>query len=313
MTKIANVEVDHVFDGYVLLKNVTCKTDKNGKAYLDITFQDTSGVMDGKLWNISDRDIEQYKQGIVVYLKAIRELYKGRTQLRIMKMRPLTENEYYTPADFIKSAPLSVENMKTQIERYIDKIEQQEWHKVVQLLYQKYQDCFLTYPAAKKYHHAYYGGLAYHTLTMLYVAESLCQIYPILNASLLYSGVILHDLGKVVELTGVNSTEYTLEGNLIGHLVLMDEEIIEICIKNQIDHKSEDMILLRHMVLSHHGELEYGSPVKPRIIEAEVLHQIDYLDATMQMMTSALERTGSENYSERIPGLDNRMFYQTKK
>lgn len=313
MTKIANVELDHVFEGYVLLKSVLCKTDKNGRSYLDIVFQDTSGVMDGKLWNISERDIEQYQPNTVVFLKAIRELYKGRTQLRIMKMRPLNEEEPYTPADFIKSAPLPVSEMQSQIEQYIQEIECPEWHQVVSVLYDKYQSSFLTYPAAKKYHHAYYGGLAYHTLTMLKIADSLCHIYPVLNASLLYSGVILHDLGKVLELSGVNSTEYTVEGNLIGHLVLMDEEIVSVCLEHQLDPKSEKMVVLRHLVLSHHGKLEYGSPVQPHILEAEILHQIDYLDASMQMMTNALERTSENSYSERIPGLDNRMFYHIKK
>lgn len=147
---------------------------------------------------------------------------------------------------------------------------------------------------------------------MLRIGKSLIKEYPEINAPLLYAGIILHDLGKVIELTGPMTTEYTLAGNLVGHLVLVDEEITQACIALKFDDKQEDIVVLRHMVLAHHGLLEYGSPVRPRIMEAEILHQIDNIDASMQMMLSSIRLTEPGEYTERIFGMDNRSFYVPK-
>lgn len=145
---------------------------------------------------------------------------------------------------------------------------------------------------------------------MLRLAKFIAEQYPEINKPLLYSGVILHDLGKVMELSGAMSTEYTLEGNLIGHIVIVDEEITKACLALKIDDKSEDIILLKHMILAHHGQLEYGSPVRPRLREAEVLHQIDNIDASINMLNVALNRTEPGTFTERIFGMDNRAFYK---
>lgn len=122
----------------------------------------------------------------------------------------------------------------------------------------------------------------------------------------------MHDLGKVIELSGPMSTEYTLAGNLIGHLVLIDEEITKACLALKISEADEDVLVLRHMVLAHHGLLEYGSPVRPRIMEAEILHQIDNIDASMQMMLTSIRQTEPGKYTDRIFGMDNRSFYVPK-
>lgn len=311
MVKIANVEVNEVFEGYVLLKAVAVRQAKNGHPYLSLVFQDTSGEMEGKLWDATAEEIDNYQPGIVVHLKAKRELYQGRSQLKIIKMRLLAEDETVSPADFIESAPQDKEEIANELMGYLQSLVS-PYKEIVTGIYEEHQERFLTYPAAKKHHHAYYGGLSYHTLTMLHLAEALCNEYENVNRSLLYAGIFLHDFGKIFELTGPNTTEYTLEGNLVGHLVLIDEVIVSYCQKEGIDLNSEEVTLLRHMVLSHHGLLEYGSPVRPRILEAELLHLVDHLDATMQMMTKAIERTSPGNYTERIFGLDNRSFYRPK-
>ncbi|EPC85478.1 3'-5' exoribonuclease yhaM, partial [Lacticaseibacillus paracasei subsp. paracasei CNCM I-4649] len=134
-------------------------------------------------------------------------------------------------------------------------------------------------------HHAFAGGLAFHTLSILRLAKSVVQQYSSLNKSLLYAGAILHDLGKTIELSGPISTDYTVEGNLIGHIVLIDEQIVLAAQQLKIDINAEDMLLLRHVVLAHHGLLEYGSPVRPELLEAQVLHDLDELDASINMMT----------------------------
>ena len=128
----------------------------------------------------------------------------------------------------------------------------------------------LRFPAAKTNHHAFESGLAYHTATMVRLADSIGDVYPKLNKSLLFAGIMLHDLAKVIELTGPENTEYTVRGNLIGHIALIDEEITKVLMELNIDDTREDVVVLRHVILSHHGQLEYGSPVRPRIMEAEL-------------------------------------------
>jgi len=122
--------------------------------------------------------------------------------------------------------------------------------------------------------------------------------------------VILHDIGKTIELSGSMSTEYTLKGNMIGHIVLIDEEITKACLALNIDEDSEEVILLKHIVLAHHGKQEFGSPVTPHLLEAEIIHHLDNLDASINMIDTALFRTTPGTFSERIFGLENRSFYK---
>jgi 3'-5' exoribonuclease len=143
---------------------------------------------------------------------------------------------------------------------------------------------------------------------MLRTAEALCDIYPSLNRSLLYSGIILHDIGKVKELSGPIGTTYTTEGNLIGHIVIAVEEITKIAEELEID--GEEVLLLKHLILSHHGKLEYGSPKVPMLKEAEILHFIDNIDARMMMMDKHLEKTDEGTFTERIFPLENRNLYK---
>jgi cmp-binding-factor 1 len=192
----------------------------------------------------------------------------------------------------------------------IFKIENPVWQRVVRALYAKYDKEFYSYPAAKTNHHAFEAGLAFHTATMVRLADAIGEIYPQLNKSLLYAGIMLHDLAKVLELTGPEQTEYTIRGNLIGHIALIDEEITKVLAELKIDDTKEDVIVLRHVLLSHHGLLEYGSPVRPKIMEAEIIHMIDNFDAEMMMMTSALALVGEGEMTNRIFAMDNRSFYK---
>ena len=181
---------------------------------------------------------------------------------------------------------------------------------MVRALYAKYDKEFYSYPAAKTNHHAFEAGLAFHTATMVRLADSIGDIYPQLNKSLLFAGIMLHDLAKVLELTGPEQTEYTVRGNLIGHIALIDEEMTKVLVELKIEDTKEDVIILRHVLLSHHGLLEYGSPVRPKIMEAEIIHMIDNLDAEMMMMTSALALVGEGEMTNRIFAMDNRSFYK---
>ena len=312
MKKLKELTVDETFELFVLVKQADVRLAKNGKKFIAFSFQDASGSIDGKFWDASPEEITRFTAGTVVLLGGKREVYQSSPQIKILNMRLATEDEPNSPSLYMERAPLSQGEMVEEINQTIFEITNANWNRIVRHLMGQYQQEFFSYPAAKRNHHAFAGGLAFHTVSMLRLAKSICQEYPQLNAPLLYAGVILHDLGKVIELSGPISTEYTVVGNLIGHLVLVDEEITKACQTLKIDDRSEDVVVLKHMVLAHHGLLEYGSPVRPRIMEAEILHMIDNLDASIQMITGALKSVEPGEYTERLFGLDNRSFYSPR-
>lgn len=312
MKKLRELVVDEEFKMYTLIKSADIRMAKNGKTFIAFTFQDTSGTIDGKFWDASAEEVERFTAGRVVALSGKREVYQGNPQVKITQLRLAKPEEPSDPTLYMERAPLKKEEMETEINQTLFEITNPHWNRIVRFLLTKYQKEFFDYPAAKRNHHAYASGLAYHTTSMLRLGKSIVKEYPELNAALLYAGIILHDLGKVIELSGAMSTEYTLAGNLVGHLVLVEGEITKACLALKIDDQNEDVIVLRHMVLAHHGLLEYGSPVRPRIMEAEILHQIDNLDASMQMLLTSIRQTEPGEYTDRIFGMDNRSFYVPK-
>lgn len=312
MTKIREMQVDQEFQGYYLIKNADVRLAKNGKKFIAFTFQDTTGTVDGKFWDASEEEIARFEPGKVIALQGKREVYNGQPQVKIMHLRLAKIDEPSDATMYMERAPLKREEMEEEINQTLFEIINPHWNRIVRFLLNKYQKEFFEFPAAKRNHHAFANGLAYHTVSMLRLGKAIAKAYPELNASLLYAGIIIHDLGKVLELTGPMATEYTVTGNLIGHLVLVDEEITKACIALKFDDQEEYIVVLRHMVLSHHGLLEYGSPVRPRIMEAEILHQIDNMDASMQMMLTSIRQTTPGEYTDRIFGMDNRSFYVPK-
>ncbi|MFV0557270.1 MAG: 3'-5' exoribonuclease YhaM family protein [Enterococcus sp.] len=312
MKKIKELVVDEEFQLLLLIKSADVRLAKNGKKFIAFTFQDLSGTIDGKFWDASEEEIQRFQAGRIVFLQGKREVYNGNPQVKIQHLRLAKPEEANDPTQFMERAPIQKEVMEEELNQTLFEIINPHWNRIVRYLLNKYQQPFFEYPAAKRNHHAFAGGLAFHTVSMLRLGKAIVKEYPDLNPSLLYAGIILHDLGKVIELSGAMSTEYTLVGNLVGHLVLVDEEITKACIALKLDDQQEDIVILRHMVLSHHGLLEYGSPVRPRIMEAEILHQIDNLDASMQMLTSAIRQGTPGEYTERIFGMDNRSFYVPK-
>jgi len=293
----------------LLIKSADTRIAKNGKKFISMILQDTSGHMPAKLWDASDAAIQQFKSGEVVHVRGKRELYNDNPQIKLYGLRLATQEEGNDPKYFLEKAPEKTGDMEEDISSFVFDILNPNWNRIVRKLLADHHDAFFTYPAAKSNHHANGGGLAFHTLSILRLAKSVGEQYPNLNVSLLYAGAILHDMGKTIELSGPVSTEYTVTGNLIGHIVLIDEEIIRACIELKIDSTQEDVVLLRHMILSHHGLLEYGSPVRPELPEAQNLHDLDELDASINMMTTAVAHVEPGQFSERLFGMDNRRFY----
>ncbi|MFD1471059.1 3'-5' exoribonuclease YhaM family protein [Companilactobacillus mishanensis] len=292
-----------------IIKMSNYRLAKNGKNFLSLVFEDKSGQIPGKYWDASPENAKEFKVGAVVQLEGKRDLYQGKPQVNITRLGVL-DPKTVDMSKFIQTAPEKRSDMENEFEDVFLQITNGAWNRIVRYLFKKYRDQFFTSPAAKSNHHDFQGGLAYHTLSMVRLAESISAQYSNINKPLLLAGTCLHDLGKVIELSGSLGIEYTFEGNMIGHITIVDEEIVLAAKELDISLESEDMILLRHMVLAHHGLLEYGSPERPKLLEAEILHDIDMLDASINMISKALDKTDPGEFSERIFGMDNRSFYK---
>ena len=289
-------------ENFFLIHRATQGVTAQGKDYMTLYLQDKSGDIEAKLWTVTKDDMKILKPEIIVWVKGDVINYRGRKQMKVNQFRLATAED---------GVPLSPNEIQDELSHFILEIENAHLQRITRHLLKKYQDKFFTYPAASSHHHNFAGGLSYHVLTMLKIAKSLCDIYPLLNRSLLYSAIILHDIGKVRELSGPVATTYTVEGNLLGHISIASDEVAEAAKELGID--SEEVMLLRHMILAHHGKMEFGSPKLPHLKEAEILFFIDNIDAKMNMFDKAFKKTEKGQFTERIFGMDNRQFYNPEK
>ena len=298
-------------ENFFLIHRATQGVTAQGKDYMTLYLQDKSGDIEAKLWTVTKDDMKILKPEIIVWVKGDVINYRGRKQMKVNQFRLATAEDGVKTQDFVDGAPLSPNEIQDELSHFILEIENAHLQRITRHLLKKYQDKFFTYPAASSHHHNFAGGLSYHVLTMLKIAKSLCDIYPLLNRSLLYSAIMLHDIGKVRELSGPVATTYTVEGNLLGHISIASDEVAEAAKELGID--SEEVMLLRHMILAHHGKMEFGSPKLPHLKEAEILFFIDNIDAKMNMFDKAFKKTEKGQFTERIFGMDNRQFYNPEK
>ncbi|MCP1564906.1 3'-5' exoribonuclease YhaM [Bacillus velezensis] len=301
-------EVGEQVDQYFLIKSSTKGIASNGKPFLTLMLQDQSGDIEAKLWDAKPTDETTYAAQTIVKVIGDVHHYRGRNQLKLRNIRPAGENENVSIDDFLETAPIPKDEMMETVTQYIFEMKNPNIQRITRHLVKKYAAEFMDYPAAAKNHHEFVSGLAYHVVSMLNLAKAIADLYPSLDRDLLYAGVILHDLGKVKELSGPVSTTYTVEGNLLGHISIMVTELSKAAEELQID--AEEVLILKHLILSHHGKAEWGSPKPPMVKEAEILHYIDNLDAKMIMMDRALERVKPGEYTERVFALENRSFYK---
>ncbi|MGG1396410.1 3'-5' exoribonuclease YhaM [Bacillus salipaludis] len=293
---------------FLLIKSATKGTASNGKPFLTLILQDQSGEIEAKLWDAGEEDEKNYAPQNIVKILGELQNYRGKSQLKIRQIRKSGPNDRVKLDDFLEAAPLSQDEMSSKLTQYIFDMKNPNIQRITRYLIKKHQEAFLVYPAATKNHHEFVSGLAYHVVSMLDLAKAISSLYPSLDRDLLYAGVILHDMGKVLELSGPISTMYTIEGNLLGHITIMVNEIGKAA--EELGISGEEVLILQHLVLSHHGKAEWGSPKPPLIKEAEILHYIDNLDAKMNMLDRALERVKPGEFTERVFALDNRSFYK---
>lgn len=305
---ITQHQIGETVDSYLMVKTAKRGIASNGKPFLTVFLSDKTGEIEAKLWAITPEDEAKYTTGTIVHVQGEVHEYRGVRQLKIKAIRPSTHKDQVDPTDFLPSAPLKKEEMLEIIMQYIFEMTNPKLQRITRHLLKKHENEFLVVPAATKNHHEFLSGLAYHVVSMLHLAKGIADLYPSLDRDLLYAGVILHDLGKVRELEGSIAAQYSLEGTLLGHISIMVNEIGEAA--KELGIEGEEVLVLQHLVLTHHGKEEWGSPKKPLIREAEILHMIDNIDAKMNMMDSALAKVKPGDFSERIFPLDNRSLYK---
>ena len=309
--KIKQLQAGDSVQSFFLVKVADSKTGSNNKSYLDLTLVDQTGEINAKIWDRSDEDEKQYVPNTLVKVRGSVNEWQNRLQLKIDKIRVTTADDELDIGEFVPVAPYSPEFMYGEIESYINKIKNQDMRKIVKNIIATHKEKLLLYPAAKLNHHAIRSGLMYHIMTMLRMGEKASEIYVGLNQDLLFAGIILHDIAKIAEMNaselGIVS-EYTIEGELLGHIIQGIKMIDQTATLVGAD--PEVSLLLQHMILSHHYEPEFGSPKRPMIPEAELLHYLDIIDARMYDMQHVLQNVEEGKLSEKVWLLNNRKLYK---
>lgn len=308
MKKLLEHQVGETVDMFLLIKQATKGITQQGSPFMTLILQDKSGDLEAKLWDTGDEQARIYQPAVIVKVGGEIHEYRGKNQLRIKAIRPAKEEEGVNIADLVPSAAKSKEELFEELMQFFFEMKNPQIQRITRHLLKKHQHDFTLYPAATRNHHDYVSGLLDHVVSMLKLGKSIAEQYPTLNKDLLYSGIILHDIGKVVELSGPVGTQYTVEGNLLGHITIMVNEISKAA--EELEIEGEEVMLLQHMVLSHHGKEEWGSPKRPMLKEAEILHYIDNIDAKMNMLDRVMSKTAPGEFSERVFALDNRSFYK---
>lgn len=299
-------------EGFYMIKSLDCKTtNSNNKKYLDFMLCDKTGEINGKLWECKEGDEKLYNINTIVKIRGTILSWQGNLQMKIEKLRSTNDEDNIVVEDFVPTAPFQPEFMYEEINNYIKAMKSGDIKNIVGEIFKENKEYLMYYPAAKKNHHAIRSGLLYHVMTMLKVAEKLCEIYTFLNKDLLYAGVILHDMAKIKEMNSNDFGivgEYTVEGQLLGHITqgIKNVEVVG----ERLGADKEVIMLLQHLILSHHYEPEYGSPVKPMIAEAEMLHYLDIIDARMYDIKKITSEVKPGEFSERLWSLENRRIYK---
>ena len=278
-----------------LCKQRTSATTKNGKQYDNVILQDKTGVLDGKIWDPTSMGIDDFEALDYVEVTGRVTVFNGSIQLNIDRARKANEGEY-NQADYLPMSENNLEDMYREVLKYISGIENDSLKKLLSLIFvedKEFAKAFMSHSAAKSVHHGYIGGLAEHTLSVAKLCDFYCVQYPILNRDLLIAAALCHDIGKVYELSDFPMNDYTDEGQLLGHIV-MGAEMVGEKVREIPDFPKKLANELKHCILAHHGELEFGSPKKPALVEAVALNFADNTDAKMEIIKELFEANQSK-------------------
>lgn len=280
-----------------LCKGKRSAETRNGKPYDNLILQDKTGTLDGKVWDPNSSGIADYAENDFIEVFGDVITYNNNLQLNIRQIRKAVDGEYI-PADYMPTTDKSTEGMYQELLGYIAKIGNPYLRKVVEFYFvenKAFAGKFKAHSAAKSVHHGFSGGLLEHTLSVVKFCEYMAGAYPILNSDLLYTAAICHDIGKTKELSAFPENDYTDDGQLLGHIVI-GVEMISDAVRSIPGFPEKLASELKHCVIAHHGELEYGSPKKPALAEALALNFADCADAKMQTLTEIFREKNSNDW-----------------
>ena len=308
--KISDLTVGQQFEGFYILKEAQAKTTAAGKPFLSAALSDCSGKVPAMVWDYAG-PIAGADVGKVVKVRGEASEYKGSLQVTVDKIRLAGADDHYDVTALVPTAPIDVDAVLQEVRDLIASIEDADYRLLASTLLERNLVAFKDIPAAKSVHHAFIHGLLMHTAYMLRTADFLSKLYPeVVNRSLMLAGTLLHDFKKREEFAFSELglvTEYSVKGQLLGHLVMGAQEIAAFAAELGIP--EEKSVLLQHMVLSHHGEPEFGAAVRPMCAEAELLSYIDMIDSRMEIYKENFEATPVGAFSERIFALDGKRIF----
>ncbi len=276
--------------GVYLCKHRQSAVTKNGKAYENVILQDKTGTIDAKIWDPNSSGIDEFDALDYIDVMGDINSFAGSLQVSIRRLRRASEGEY-DPADYLPCSRYNIEEMFAELLKYINSVQNPCLKQLLEIFFVQDEQLICTFKsasAAKTVHHGFVGGLLEHTLSVTRMCQFYTRVYPILNRDLLITAAILHDIGKTKEIALFPVNDYTDDGQLLGHIMIGAEMIHDAA--REIEGFPEVLENeLKHCILAHHGELEYGSPKKPALAEAVALNMADNTDAKMETLTELFE------------------------
>lgn len=308
--RLEEIDNNGTLQGFVLVKSCEKKNAKNGSVYLDLVITDGESEVVAKKWDFKESSEELPSVGSLIRVRGNLSIYNNQPQFKIDRYRLSNAADNVNISDFVPSAPFDGEDMFDAIVEITNSFEDISLKNLTLAILEKYKAAIIELPAAFKLHHAVRSGLLMHTLTLCRLAQAVCCIYPSLDRDLLLCGAILHDIAKSEEFslapTGLVEG-YTARGTLVGHLV--GGALIVSQIGKELGIDEDTLTLVEHMLISHHGNPEYGAAVRPLFLEAEVLSAIDTLDADIFEIENAVKDVEKGGFTNRMWALDDRKFY----
>jgi 3'-5' exoribonuclease len=300
-------------EGFYVLKTASPKTTAAGKPYLAASISDKTGAIEAKVWDYTG-PIGAGDAGKVIKIRGNVSEFKGALQVTIEKLRLSEPTDTYDVNALVPTAPVDPNEEYNFITDIVESIEDADYKAVCQEMLRRHGEAFKTIPAAKSVHHGFINGLLMHTSSMLRAADFLADLYyDTVDRGLLLAGTLLHDFAKEREFSFSElglAVDYSVKGQLIGHLVMGAQEVCEI--GKELNIPENKSVLLQHMVLSHHGEPEYGAAVRPVCAESELLSYIDMIDSRMEIYRETFEQTPVGEFSPRIFALDKKVYHHTE-
>ena len=295
--------------GQLLISGVVKGVTDKGLSYLNVTLQDKSGSIEAKKWDATDEDLALFTVGKVINVDGMVNQYKNALQFKINAASE-ADPALIDYSNFQKVSPIPLDELKAKLDHYLNSFKDPDVKLIANKVIGHFYDKYITYPAAVRVHHEFGSGILHHSLAMADLAEAVAKLYPQVDRDILICGCLIHDIGKTVEYEKPLTPSVTVEGKLAGHISIMYAEFKKIV--DPLNIKSEVPLLLEHMILSHHGTHEFGSPVLPSIREAMLLSMIDLLDSRMMVLDKALGETKPGEFSQKIWAMDNICFYKPK-